>query len=58
MTTSDLKIGIVNAVTFILSFSNIEVFLKITLLLFSIVLTALKIIEHLKKDKNETNKKL
>ena len=55
MTSSDLKIGIVNAVTFILSFSNIEVFLKITLLLFSIVLTALKIIEHLKKDKNETN---
>jgi hypothetical protein len=58
MSVNDLKIGIINFIAFAVSFSNIEVFLKITLLIVSIILTILKIIEHFKNKKNETNKKL
>lgn len=58
MNVNDFKIGIINLITFAISFSNIEVFLKITLLIVSIFLTILKIVEHLKKNKNETNKEL
>lgn len=49
MNLNDLKIGVLNVFTFIVSFTNVETFLKITLLVVSIVLTILKIIEHFKK---------
>lgn len=49
MTNQDLKLGIINMVSFIVSFTNIESFLKILLLLVSILYTALKVYELLKK---------
>ena len=45
MTVQDLKIGILNAVTFGVSFTHIENSLKIILLLLSIGYTAQKIYE-------------
>lgn len=50
--TDDLKIGIINAVSMALSFSNIENTLKIVLLVFSILYTGLKIFETLKNKNN------
>jgi len=52
------KVGAINAVAMLASFTGIEDFLKITLLLVSIIYTILKIIEIIKKNKdkkNETN---
>ena len=52
----DIKIGAINLLTFTVSFSNVEQWLKISLLVVSIVYTVLKIFKM--NDKNETNKKL
>ena len=52
------KVGAINAVAMLLSFTGLEDVLKITLLLVSIIYTVLKIIEIIKKNKdkkNETN---
>ena len=48
----DIKIGAINLLTFTVSFSSIEQWLKITLLVVSIAYTVLKIF----KMKNENNK--
>jgi hypothetical protein len=61
MTHDDLKLGVFNAITFVISFSNMEMLLKILLLIVSIVWTALKAYESLqniKQKKNEANKEL
>ena len=52
----DIKIAFINFLTFTISFSNVEQWLKLTLLVVSIIYTIQKIIEL--KKKNETNKKL
>lgn len=68
MTLNDLKLGLFNAITLTLSFSSIEMILKIILLLMSIVWTIMKIHESVilvcerrkakKKLKDENNKQL
>ncbi len=50
MTIQDLKIGILNGITFGVSFTHIENGLKIILLLLSIGYTAQKIYETYKKN--------
>lgn len=50
----DIKIALINFLTFTISFSNVEQWLKLTLLIVSIVYTVLKIFEL--KNKNEANK--
>lgn len=49
MSHNDLKIYIVNSITMMLSFSNIESALKIILLIASIFYTILKTVETLRK---------
>lgn len=61
MTHEDLRLGVFNFITFVVSFSNMEMLLKILLLIVSIVWTALKAYESLqniKQKKNEANKEL
>ena len=48
----DIKLGDLNFITFMVSFSNIEQWLKLTLLLVSIVYTIMKIINMSKQNKN------
>ena len=48
----DIKIGALNLITFMVSFSDIEQWLKLTLLLVSIVYTIMKIINMSKENKN------
>jgi len=48
----DIKLGALNLITFMVSFSNIEQWLKLTLLLASIVYTVMKIINMSKQNKN------
>jgi hypothetical protein len=48
----DVKLGALNLITFMVSFSNIEQWLKLTLLLVSIVYTIMKIINMSKQNKN------
>jgi len=48
----DIKLGALNFITFMVSFSNIEQWLKLTLLLVSIVYTIMKIINISKENKN------
>lgn len=48
----DIKLGALNLITFMVSFSNIEQWLKLTLLLVSIVYTIMKIINMSKQNKN------
>ena len=48
----DIKLGALNLITFMVSFSNIEQWLKLTLLLVSIVYTIIKIINMSKQNKN------
>lgn len=55
MSHNDLKLYIFNAISMLLSFSNIESFLKIILLIASIFYTILKTIETLKKKNNGEN---
>ena len=52
MDMQDIKIGALNLITFMVSFSNIEQWLKLTLLLVSIVYTIMKIINMSKQNKN------
>tara|TARA_R110002072_G_C7877962_1_gene527758 strand:- start:707 stop:871 length:165 start_codon:yes stop_codon:yes gene_type:complete len=52
----DIKIGAINFLTFTISFSGIEQWLKITLLVVSIAYTVLKMSKVNKK--NEINKEL
>ena len=55
MSHNDLKLYFFNAISMLLSFSNIESFLKIILLIASIFYTILKTIETLKKKNNGEN---
>lgn len=55
MSHNDLKLYFFNAITMMLSFSNIENFLKIILLIASIFYTILKTVETLKKKKDGEN---
>lgn len=55
MSHNDLKLYFFNAISMLLSFSNIESFLKIILLIASIFYTILKTIETLKKKNNGKN---
>ena len=48
----DIKLGALNFITFMVSFSDIEQWLKLTLLLVSIVYTIMKIINISKQNKN------
>lgn len=48
-----MKIALINGVALVLSFSNLERFLQISLLIISIIYTGLKSIELLKKKKND-----
>jgi hypothetical protein len=50
MSIEDLKLGIFNGLTFIISFTDIENSLKILLLLVSIIYTVIKIYETYKKN--------
>jgi hypothetical protein len=52
----DIKIGAINLLTFTVSFSNVEQWLKIALLVVSIVYTVLKIFKL--KNPNEADKEL
>jgi hypothetical protein len=52
----DIKIAAINLLTFTVSFSNIEQWLKISLLVVSIVYTVLKIFKL--KEPNEADKEL
>jgi len=53
MDMQDIKLGALNLITFMVSFSNIEQWLKLTLLLASIVYTIMKIINMSKQNKND-----
>jgi hypothetical protein len=55
MSHNDLKLYFFNAITMALSFSNIENFLKIILLIASIFYTILKTIETLNKKNDGKN---
>lgn len=50
----DIKLAFINFLTFTISFSNVEQWLKLTLLIVSIIYTIQKIIEL--KNKDEKNK--
>ena len=52
MDMQDIKLGALNLITFMVSFSDIEQWLKLTLLLVSIVYTIMKIINISKENKN------
>ncbi len=54
----DIKIGAINLLTFTVSFSNIEQWLKITLLVVSIAYTVLKIFKMSNKDKDKDNEQI
>ena len=53
MSHNDLKLYFFNAISMLLSFSNIENFLKIILLVASIFYTLLKTVETLRKKNND-----
>jgi len=53
MINQSLKIYLLNTVSMVISFSNIESALKLILLTFSILYTAIQIFKLLKKDQNE-----
>jgi len=55
MSHNDLKLYFFNSISMLLSFSNIESFLKIILLIASIFYTLLKTVETLRK-KEDDNK--
>tara|TARA_R110000822_G_scaffold77841_1_gene186592 strand:+ start:93 stop:266 length:174 start_codon:yes stop_codon:yes gene_type:complete len=57
MTPNDIKLGIFNSISLMISFTHVENSLKIILLLASIIYTFQKIYEGYKKKKsNEKNK--
>jgi len=51
MTEDDLKIGLLNAATLLLSFSNIEAALRLALLAVSIIYTGFKLYDLIKNQK-------
>lgn len=51
MNEQDIKLAILNILSFTLSFSNIEMLLKIILLIVSIMYTSIKIKQSLKENK-------
>ena len=53
MSINDLKLYSLNSLAMVVSFSNVEAILKIGLLCVSIVYTIMKIIELIKKKKND-----
>ena len=53
MNAQDIKIAFINFLTFAISFSNVEKWLKLTLLIVSIVYTIQKIIELKNKKKDD-----
>jgi uncharacterized protein (DUF779 family) len=53
MDMQDIKIAFINFLTFTISFSNVEQWLKLTLLIVSIVYTIQKIFELKNKKKDE-----
>jgi hypothetical protein len=53
MSLNDLKLYSLNSLAMVVSFSNVEAILKIGLLCVSIVYTVMKIIELIKKKKND-----
>jgi hypothetical protein len=53
MQMQDIKIALINFLTFTISFSNVEQWLKLTLLIVSIIYTILKITEIKKKDEKD-----
>jgi hypothetical protein len=53
MSLNDLKLYSLNSLAMVVSFSNVEAVLKIGLLCVSIVYTVMKIIELIKKKKND-----
>jgi hypothetical protein len=53
MNEQDIKLAILNILSFTLSLSNIEMLLKIILLVISIMYTSIKINHSLKKNKKE-----
>ena len=57
MSNNDLKLALINALTFGISFSEVENGLKIILLLASIIYTFQKIIESHKNKKLKENEK-
>lgn len=54
MRLEDLKIPILNGLTLGVTFTNIEMTLKILLLLLSILYTCIKIYDYFKKKNNDT----
>lgn len=54
MSLQDIRLGFINSMAFVISFTNVEAILKIVLLLVSIVYTVYKIVEI--KRNNEKNK--
>ena len=55
MTESDIKLTIMNALTMLITFTNVEATLKIILLIVSIVYTILKTKEMIKSNKTNTD---
>jgi len=53
MNEQDIKLAILNILSFILSFSNVEMTLKIILLIVSITYTLIKINQSLKNNKKD-----
>lgn len=56
MINQPLKIYLLNTVSMVISFSNIESALKLILLTISIIYTLIQIFKLLKKEQNDTNK--
>jgi len=55
MTENDIKLTVMNALTMIITFTNVEAILKIVLLIVSIVYTILKTKEMIKSNKTNTD---
>lgn len=55
MTENDIKIGVINAITMAITFTNLESILKIILLLASIFYTIIKTREIIRSKKNSSD---
>ena len=53
MNEQDIELALLNILSFTLSFSNIEILLKIILLIVSIIYTLIKINQSLKNNKKD-----
>jgi hypothetical protein len=58
MNINDLKVGLLNSVTFLATIAHIDQALKIILVLMSIVYTAIRIHKSLNEKKDKDDKKL